>query len=85
MVILVYDVNMPGNFGRLINWLSSKFLMPLPLGLIKNTRFLITLDNLVDFIITCVSHKKVLNEVFLISDDQDLSTTQLLKKIEKSL
>ncbi|BBB24030.1 UDP-glucose 4-epimerase [Isorropodon fossajaponicum endosymbiont JTNG4] len=81
---LVYGINAPGNFGRLINWASSKFLMPLPLGLVKNTRSLIALDNLVDFMITCMSHKKAPNEVFLISDGRDLSTTQLLRKIAKA-
>jgi nucleoside-diphosphate-sugar epimerase len=81
---LVYGENAPGNFGRLMNWASKKHPMPLPLGLVSNSRSLVAIDNLVDFIITCVIHKNSANEVFLISDREDLSTTQLLRKIAKA-
>ena len=81
---LVYGVNAPGNFGRLISWASKKHLMPLPLGLVSNSRSLVAIDNLVDFIITCVTHKNAANEVFFVSDREDLSTTQLLRKIAKA-
>ena len=81
---LVYGTNAPGNFGRLISWASKKHPMPLPLGLVSNSRSLVAIDNLVDFIITCVTHKNAANKVFLISDREDLSTTQLLRKIEKA-
>ncbi len=39
------------------------------------------LDNLVDFIIHCIDHPKALNEVFLISDGEDTSTTEILQKV----
>ena len=78
---LVYGVNAPGNFGRLLHWVNAKYPIPLPFGSINNSRSLVALDNLVDFIILCISHKKAANEVFLISDREDLSTTQLLRKI----
>ena len=81
---LVYGVNAPGNFGRLMSWVSKKYPMPLPLGLVGNSRSLVAIDNLVDFIVTCVTHKNAANEVFLISDREDLSTTQLLRKIAKA-
>ena len=81
---LVYGVNAPGNFGRLVSWASKKHPMPLPLGLVSNSRSLVAIDNLVDFIITCVTHKNATNEVFLISDREDLSTTQLLRKLAKA-
>ena len=58
--------------------------MPLLLGLVNNPHSLVAVDNLVDFIITCVTRKNAANKVFLISDGEDLSTTQLLRKIEKS-
>lgn len=80
---LVYGTGASGNFGRLIHWVRKKHLMPLPLGSVHNKCSLIALDNLVDFIITCVVHKKAGNEIFLIADNQDLSTTQLLTKIAK--
>jgi len=81
---LVYGANAPGNFGRLMSWASKKYPMPLPLGLVGNSRSLVAIDNLVDFIVTCVTHKNAANEVFLISDREDLSTTQLLRKIAKA-
>ncbi len=81
---LVYGPNAPGNFGRLVSWAKAKFLLPLPLGAVNNRRSLVAIDNLVDFIITCTTHDDAANEIFLISDNQDLSTTQLLRKIAKS-
>ena len=80
---LVYGNNAPGNFGRLLRWVNAKHPMPLPFGSINNSRSLVALDNLVDFIILCTSHKKAVNEVFLLSDGDDLSTTQLLQNILK--
>ncbi len=76
---LVYGNNAPGNFGRLLNWAKNP--VPLPLGAVHNVRSLVALDNLVDFIILCTHHQKAKNEIFLIADGQDLSTTQLLQKI----
>ena len=81
---LVYGNNVPGNFGRLVQWAGSRIILPLPLGAVNNARTLIAIDNLVSFIITCTLHPKAANEVFLISDDDNLSTTQLLKKIAKA-
>jgi nucleoside-diphosphate-sugar epimerase len=78
---LVYGINAPGNFGILIDWVKLKVPLPLPLGLANNKRSLVAIDNLVDFIITCIQHKKAKNEIFLISDGQDISTTKLLRKL----
>ena len=80
---LVYGQNAPGNFGSLIRIVKKK--IPLPLGAVKNKRSFVFLDNLVDMIICCLSHPNAVNQVFLVSDDEDLSTTQLLKKIGKAL
>jgi len=80
---LVFGADAPGNFGRLLNWVNVKYPIPLPFGSINNSRSLVALDNLVDFTILCISHKKAANEVFLISDGDDLSTTQLLQNILK--
>jgi nucleoside-diphosphate-sugar epimerase len=81
---LVYGNNVPGNFGRLIQWANAKFRLPLPLGAVHNARSLIAIDNLVSFIIICALHPKSANEIFLISDNNTLSTTQILKKITKA-
>lgn len=76
---LVYGANAKGNFARLVK--LAKYSIPLPFGAINNKRSLIALDNLVDFIIHCTDHPKAANEVFLISDNDDVSTTQLLNRL----
>jgi len=78
---LVYGNNAPGNFGRLIQWARAKIIFPLPLGAVNNVRSLIAIDNLVNFIITCALHPKAANEIFLISDEDVVSTTELLNKV----
>ena len=74
---LVYGYNAPGNFGKLAK-LAIKNL-PLPLGAINNKRSLVALANLVDLIVTCVNHPNAANKTFLVSDDHDISTTELLE------
>jgi nucleoside-diphosphate-sugar epimerase len=81
---LVYGKGAPGNFGRLSQWARAKFTFPLPLGAVHNVRSLIAIDNLVSFIITCTSHSKAANEIFLISDENNISTTRLLKNVAKA-
>ncbi len=74
---LVYGSGVKANFAAMMN-LARKNL-PLPLGAINNKRSLVALDNLVDLIITCIDHPKAANQTFLVSDDQDVSTSELLK------
>jgi len=76
---LVYACHAPGNFKTLVKWLTKG--VPLPFGAIHNKRSLVALDNLVDFIMLSVEHPKAANQTFLISDGEDVSTTQLLRKV----
>ena len=81
---LVYGPNTPGKFGALMRWLQRG--VPLPLGAVtQNRRSLLALDNLVDFILTCVQHPKAMNQIFLVSDGVDLSTTELLQKMGQAM
>ena len=81
---LIYGENVKGNFHSLMKWTYRG--VPLPIGRIKhNLRSLISVDNLVDFIGTCIEHKDAKNEVFLISDDDDISTAGLLEEIARGL
>jgi nucleoside-diphosphate-sugar epimerase len=43
------------------------------------------LDNLVDLIVTCIDHPAAANQTFLVSDDEDLSTTALLRRMAAAL
>ena len=82
---LVYGSNAPGNFGSLLKWMNKR--VPLPLGAIHNQRSLVALDNLVSFISLCADREKspkAENQMFLISDGEDVSTTELLQKVAKS-
>lgn len=81
---LVYGENVKGNFHSLMKWTYRG--IPLPIGGIRhNLRSLVSIDNLTDFIITCIKHDNAKNEVFLISDDDDISTAELLEEIAKGL
>lgn len=77
---LVYGPNAPGNFGSLLRWVGKG--LPLPLGAVTgNRRSFVALDNLVDFIVTCINHPAAANETFLVADGQDVSTAGLLREV----
>jgi nucleoside-diphosphate-sugar epimerase len=81
---LVYGPNAPGNFGSLMRWLMRG--VPLPLGGVnQNRRSFVALDNLVDLILTCVRHPRAGNQIFLVSDGEDVSTTELLQRMGKAM
>lgn len=80
---LVYGPGVKANFAALMRAVQKGW--PLPLGAIHNQRSLVALDNLVDFIITCITHPKAANQTFLISDGQDLSTTELVRGMAQAV
>jgi len=80
---LIYGPGVRANYRKLINAIEKE--VPLPFRLIKNQRSMLALDNLVDFIYLCVSNPKAANQIFLLSDGEDLSTRDLVKKIALAL
>lgn len=74
---LVYGPDAPGNFGRLAKLAQTG--LPLPLGAIHNRKSFVGIDNLVDFIATSLTHPNAAGKTLLVSDDCDVSTTELLK------
>jgi len=80
---LVYGPNVKANFVSMIKWVRKG--IPLPFGAIDNQRSLVALDNLLSFIIHCIDHPKAANEIFLISDGEDVSTTELLRRVARAL
>ena len=74
---LVYGPGVKANFAALMRAVQRGW--PLPLGAVHNQRSLVALDNLVDFIVTCITHPQAANQTFLVSDGQDLSTTELVR------
>lgn len=80
---LVYGPGVKANFRTMMGWLVRG--VPLPLGAIHNKRSLVALGNLVDLIITCAEHPLAANQTFLVSDGEDLSTTELLRRTAAAL
>jgi len=76
---LVYGPGVRANFQLLMQALARG--IPLPLGAIRNRRSLVGLGNLVDFIVTCIEHPRAANEIFFVSDGEDLSTTELIDRL----
>jgi nucleoside-diphosphate-sugar epimerase len=77
---LVYGAGAKGNFASMVNCLARG--IPLPLGaVIHNRRSLVSLGNLIDLIVTCLDHPAASNRTFLISDGEDLSTADLLRRL----
>lgn len=80
---LIYGPGVKANFRNMIDWIYKG--VPLPLGAIHNKRSLVALDNLSDLIIRCIHHPAAANQTFLVSDGEDLSTTQLMQRMASSL
>ena len=80
---LVYGPGVKANFLSMMHWLSRG--VPLPLGAIHNKRSLVGLANLVDLLITCLDHPAAANQTFLVSDGEDLSTTELFVRMAAAL
>lgn len=81
--VLVYGPGVKANFLSMMHWLYRG--VPLPFGAVHNLRSLVAIDNLVDLIVLCAEHPAAANQVFLASDGEDVSTTQLLRKLAHAL
>lgn len=80
---LVYGPGAPGNFARMVGWIASG--IPLPLGAVDNRRSLISVDNLVDLILVCLDHPNAAGKVLLASDGEDVSTSELLRRVARAM
>jgi UDP-glucose 4-epimerase len=80
---LVYGPGVKANFASMVRWLQRG--VPLPFGAIHNQRSLVALDNLVDLIITCSQHPAAANQTFMVSDGEDVSTSDLLRRMGAAL
>ena len=80
---LVYGPAVKANFLNMMHWIHKG--IALPFGAIHNQRSLVALPNLIDLITTCIDHPAAANQTFLVSDAEDLSTTQLIAKLSHAL
>jgi len=77
--VLLYGPGVKANFHSMMRWVQRR--LPLPLGAIDNWRSLVAMDNLLDLIVTCIDHQRAANQIFLVSDCDDVSLTQLLRAL----
>ena len=79
---LVYGPGVKANFLRLLGWIYSG--VPLPLASVRNRRSLIYVGNLVDAIARCAEHPAARGP-FLVSDEESVSTPELVSRIARAL
>ena len=80
---LVYGPGVGANFRTLIRWIQRG--IPLPLGSVSNLRSFVALGNLVDLVVVCLEHPAAANQVFMVSDGEDISTSELVRRIARAL
>lgn len=80
---LVYAAHAPGNFARLLKLVASN--LPLPFAGTKNKRSFVALENLVDFIQTCIEHPNAANQTFLVADQSHISTRELVQYLKQGM
>ena len=80
---IVYGTGNPGNILQLLNVIAKGW--PLPFASIKNLRSFIFVENLVDAIVTCINHPKAAVQTYLVSDGEDISTPELIRKVSAAL
>ncbi|WP_428845577.1 UDP-glucose 4-epimerase family protein [Enterovibrio norvegicus] len=80
---LVYGPGVKANFLAMMNLVQKR--IPLPFGAIRNRRSLVYIENLVSLVILCCEHPNAANKTFLVSDNDDVSTTRMLNEIAKGM
>lgn len=76
---LIYGAGVKANFLRLMQWVERGY--PLPFGSVTNQRSLLYIGNLVDAILTCINHPAATNQTFFVSDNEALSTAELIREM----
>ncbi len=80
---LVYGPGVRANFLRLMRWIAQK--RPLPFGAVRNRRSLVSVANLCDLVLRVIAHPAAANRVWMVSDGEDLSTPELIRRIARAM
>jgi len=80
---LIYGPSPKANMLRLLRWVSSG--VPLPFGSVRNRRSMVSLENLVSGIVAAVAHPAAAGQTYLLSDQEDVSTPDLVHHIADAL
>ena len=79
---LIYGPGVKANFAALASAVRRG--LPLPVGRVtQNARSMVSIDNMIDFISVCLQHPAASNEVFMVSDGEDVSTADLIRRMAK--
>ena len=81
--VLIYGPGVKANFLAMMRWLQRG--VPLPFAAVRNSRSLAFVENVADLIYCCHSHPAAVNQTFLVSDGEDLSTPELLRRTAQAL
>jgi nucleoside-diphosphate-sugar epimerase len=74
---LICGENAPGNIHRLLKLVASG--IPLPFKGINNKRAMVSLENVVSFIIACIEDTHSYNETFLLADKEIPTTGDIIR------
>jgi nucleoside-diphosphate-sugar epimerase len=80
---LVYGAGVKGNMRSLMRLVASG--LPLPLASIDNRRSLVSIPNLVDFLLHVALNERAKGQTLLVSDNADVSTPELIRAIALGL
>jgi nucleoside-diphosphate-sugar epimerase len=80
---LVYGPGVKANFLSMMKWINRG--LPIPLGSVHNRRSLVAVDNLADLIVEALGNPRAANQTFLASDGEDLSTSDLMRRVGAAL
>jgi nucleoside-diphosphate-sugar epimerase len=78
---LVYGSGVRANFFRLLRWIDRE--RPLPLGAVRNRRSLVSAWTLSDLLIRLLDHPAAINHTWMVSDGEDISTPDLVRRIAR--
>ena len=82
---LVYGPGVGANFARLVSVARKSLTWPLPLGGIRNRRSLAFVENLADALLRLALRPEARNATYLVADDRDFSTTELVQHLARGL
>jgi nucleoside-diphosphate-sugar epimerase len=80
---LVYGPGVKANFLKMMKIVYGG--VPLPLAAVCNKRSLIYVENLVDALATCAAHPHAAGQTYLVSDGEDVSSPELLRRMATAL
>ena len=79
---LVYGPGVKGNYLCLLRVVKRG--IPMPFGSCNNKRSFVYLDNMTDLLVQCLAHPRAAGQTFLVSDGEDLSTPELVRRLARA-